>query len=256
MRKTGGKLIMYEQIIESLRKYLNEKEIEAFKNCYITSTKEYSNKIYLNKINTLEYIENVILSLAKYQVGIQSLLSCLLLKTDNINYNYITREYGTEVSTMLEALVKIDDVKEKTNYEIDNENYRTIFVALAKDYRVLIIRLIMQQELMKTLNLFDEEFQRKIARETLDVYSPIAHRLGMSKLKSYLENTSIYYLEREKYLYIQNMLKQKSEERQIKVDSMIEKIKKLLVDHNIPYYSIKGRPKEIYSIYNKMIKRI
>lgn len=246
---------MNEQIIEKLKEYLSEEEISVFKNCYDTCTKEYSNKLYLDKINMLEYINNVIISLAKYQVALQSLLVCLLLKTDNINYSYVTREYGNEVATMLEALVKIDDVKEKTNYEIDNQNYRTIFVALAKDYRVLIIRLIMQQELMKYLNLFDNDFQRKIATETLDVYSPIAHRLGMSKIKSYLENTSIYYLEREKYLYIQNMLKQRSEERQIKVDSMIEKIKKLLVEHNIPYYSIKGRPKEIYSIYNKMKKK-
>jgi len=246
---------MYEQIIENLKKYLNEEEIKVFEECYKTSTKEYENKLFLDKINTLEYINNVILSLSKYEVVLQSLLACLLLKTDNINYSYVSRTYGSDTSTMLEALVKIDNVKEKTNYEIDNENYRTIFVALAKDYRVLIVRLIMQQELMKYLNMFEEEFQRKIARETLDVYSPIAHRLGMAKLKSYLENTSIYYLEREKYLYIQTMLKQRSEERQIKVDSMIEKIKNLLKEHNIPYHSIKGRPKEIYSIYNKMNKK-
>ena len=77
----------------------------------------------------------------------------------------------------------------------------------------------------------------------------------MHKVKTFLENTSIYYLEREQYLYIQDMLKQRSEERQNKVDGMIEKIKKLLDEHNIPYYSIKGRPKEIYSIYNKMKKK-
>jgi len=246
---------MYEQIIEKLKLYLNEDEIKTFESCYKISTREYAKKMFLEKINMLEYINNVIYSLAKYQVAIQSLLACLLLKTDNINYSYITREYGNDVSIMLEALVRIDNVKEKTNYEIDNENYRKIFVALAKDYHVLIIRLVMQQELMKLLNNFDNDFQMKIARETLDVYSPIAHRLGMAKLKTFLENTSIYYLEREKYLYIQNMLKQRSEERQIKIDSMIEKIKNLLGEHNIPYYSIKGRPKEIYSIYNKMNKK-
>lgn len=246
---------MYSKILENLKTYLKDDEIKIFENCYKESTKEYVNKLFLDKINTLEYIENVLFFLSKYQVSLQSLLACLLLKTDNINFNYINREYGSDTSTMLEALVKIDNVKEKTNYEIDNENYRTIFVALAKDYRVLIIRLILQQELMKYLNLFDEDFQRKISKETLDVYSPIAHRLGMSKIKSYLENTSIYYLEKEKYIYIQNMLKQRSEERQVKVDSMIEKIKKLMLEHNIPYYSIKGRPKEIYSIYNKMKKK-
>ncbi len=246
---------MYEQIIENLHKYLDENEIQIFEKCYKEATKEYKNKVFLEKINTLEYINNVLFSLTKYEVELSSLLACVLSKTDNINYSYITREYGEDTSTMLESLVKIDNVKEKTNYEIDNENYRKIFVALAKDYRVLIIRMIMQAELLKCLDLFDQDLKEKVAKETLDVFSPIAHRLGMSKLKSFLENKSIYYLEKEKYLYIENMLKQKSEERQDKVDSMILKIKKLLDSQNIPYYSIKGRPKEIYSIYNKMKKK-
>lgn len=246
---------MYEKIIEQLKLYLNENEIDIFNKCYNTYMKEYSNKKFLDKINLAEYINNVIYALAKYEVSVQSLLVCLLLKKDSINYASIKKEYGNDVATMLESLTKIDNVKEKTNYEIDNENYRKIFVALAKDYRVLIIRLMMQQELMKFLNLFDEDFQKKVAKETLDVYSPIAHRLGIYKVKAFLENTSIYYLEKEKYLYIQNMLKQRSEERQEKVDGMIGKIKNLLIDHNIPYYSIKGRPKEIYSIYNKMVKK-
>ena len=246
---------MYDQIIKKLEMYLNDEEITLFSRCYNSFVKEYSNKMFLEKINTLEYINNVLLELTNYQVAIESLLACVLLKTDNINYKFVEKEYGIDTSVMLEALVKIDNVKEKTNYEIDNENYRKIFVALAKDYNVLIIRLIMQQELMKFLNLFEEDFQTKIATETLDVFSPIAHRLGMYKIKTFLENTSIYYLEREKYLYIQNMLRQRSEERQNKVDGMIEKIKKLLSDHNIPYYSIKGRPKEIYSIFKKMHKK-
>ena len=246
---------MQEKIIESLKTYLDENELKQFNDCYEKVSKIYNNKLYLDKINTLEYMSNVVYTLSQYEVALSSLIACLLLKIDNINYDEISKEYGNDVRVMLEALVKIDNVKEKTNYEIDNMNYRKIFVALAKDYRVLVIRLVLQQELMKYLNLFDEEFQTKVAQETLDVYSPIAHRLGMSKIKSFLENTSIYYLKREQYLYIQNMLKQKSEERQIKVDSMISAIKKLLEEHNIPYYSIKGRPKEIYSIYNKMVKK-
>ena len=246
---------MFEQIKEKISQYLTKEEVELFEKCYKEASKEYANKMFLGKINTLEYISNVLLSLTKYHVAIESLLSCLLLKTDNINYNYISNEYGEDTRIMLEALVKIDNVKEKTNYTIDNENYRKIFVALAKDYNVLIIRLLMQQELMKYLDLFEEEFQINVAKETLDVYSPIAHRLGMHKIKTFLENTSIYYLEREKYLYIQDMLKQRSEARQNKVDNMIEKIKKLLHEHNIPYYSIKGRPKEIYSIYKKMVNK-
>jgi len=246
---------MHDKIIDNLNKFLNDNEIKVFNSCYEKVSKIYENKMYLDKINVLEYINNVLLTLSQYEVALPSLLACLLLKVENISYEEVKKEYGEDVGAMLEALVKIDNVKEKTNYEIDNMNYRKIFVALAKDYRVLIIRLVMQQELLKYLDLFDSDFQMKVSEETLDVYSPIAHRLGMSKIKSFLENTSLYYLKREQYLYIQNMLKQKSEERQIKVDAMILKIKDLLHQYHIPFYSVKGRPKEIYSIYNKITKR-
>lgn len=246
---------MYNQIITKIKEYLNDDDIKTFEKCYNETIKDYENSLFLDKINTLEYINNVLLSLAQYEVNLSSLLACILLKKKDIDYEGISKEYGNDVSAMVESLSKIDNVKEKTNFEIDNENYRKIFIALAKDYRVIVIRLVMQQELMKYLNLFDEDFAKKLAQETLDVYSPIAHRLGIYKIKAFLENTSIYYLQKEQYLYIQNMLKQRSDERQIKVDSMIGKIKNLLEEHHIPYYSIKGRPKEIFSIYNKMVKK-
>ena len=101
---------MYEQIIEKISKYLKEDEVKLFEKCYKSATKEYANKVFLEKINTLEYINNVVLYLTKYNVAIESLLACLLLKTDNINYSYVTNEYGEDTSTMLEALVRIDNV--------------------------------------------------------------------------------------------------------------------------------------------------
>ena len=110
---------MYEQIIEKVSSYLSKEEVEMFEKCYKSSTKEYASKKFFEKINAVEYIDNVIFQLTKYQVAIESLLACLLLKTDNINYGNVIREYGKETSAMLEALVKIDNVKEKI---VDKDN--------------------------------------------------------------------------------------------------------------------------------------
>ena len=114
---------------------------------------------------------------------------------------------------------------------------------------------MMQYVLLDKASFFDDEYLNCLAKETLDVYSPLAHRLGMFKLKSELENKSLYILEKEKYIYIQNSLKQREEERLKAVEEMKNQLTNLLNENNIEFYSIKGRPKQIYSIYNKMEKK-
>lgn len=236
-----------------ISKYIKDKEQlllidEAIK----IAEKEYKNIKLLEKIDLFSYVIDVAFLLSLYQSEPASIITALLYKTSESLDNTTLETFGEEVLNMIKALRKIDNVKKLTNYEIDNENFRKIFVALANDYKVIIIRLAMQEELLKNLDLFNKEYQKYVARETLDVYSPLAHRLGMFKLKSNLENMSLYYLDREKYDFIKESLKQKEEERMQAIAAMEKQIKEMLDENKIQYYSIKGRPKQIYSIYNKM----
>ena len=99
-------------------------------------------------------------------------------------------------------------------FEIDNDNYRKIFLALAKDYRVIVIKLAMQEQLILSIVDNNSIFAKNVAQETLDVFAPIAHRLGISSIKTNLENRSLYILNNDDYVLIENMLKQTREERQ------------------------------------------
>ena len=244
-----------ERIVELIKKYLTDKEVELFSNLYENQFKEYASLNIYDGYKYTDYLNNVLYRLAELHVSSTSLYTTLLIRAKNLNYEDISLKYGEDTETMLKALVKIDDVKAKTNNEIDNDNYRKIFLALAKDYRVIVIKLAMQEQLLLSLTDIESPFSKAIAQETLDVFAPIAHRLGISSIKNNLENKSLYILNNEDYVYIENMLKQTREERQKCIDSMSNELKEILHSHNIPYFSIKGRPKSIFSIFNKLVKK-
>ena len=133
-------------------------------------------------------------------------------------------------------------------------NHRKIFIAMAKDVRVILIKLADRLHNMRTLQYMSEAKQKKIASETLEVYAPIAHRLGISEIKNELEDLSFKYLNREKYFEIAKLVEKRESERDAQVQHMIREISDMLDEHHIPY-RIFGRSKHLYSIYKKMITK-
>lgn len=242
-------------IVDVISKYLSKGELDLFIRTYEEKCKEYEGLEIYKGYKLIDYLNDVLLRLAEFRVSASSLYVALLVKSQNLDFDEIERVYGQDTRTMLEALVKIDGVKKKTNNDIDNDNYRKIFLALAKDYRVIVLKLVMQEKLLLFVNDIEDAEVKAIAQESLDVFAPIAHRLGISSVKTNLENKSLYILKNEDYIYIENMLKQRNEERLKCIETMTEELKSILHEHNIPYYSIKGRPKSIYSIYNKITKK-
>lgn len=242
-------------VLEAVGKYLSSDELALFTKTYNEKYKEYEKMEIYPGYKLTTYLDNVLLRLSEFKVSATSLYVALLVKSKNNDLTEVEETYGNHTKSMLEALAKIDGVKEKTNNDIDNDNYRKIFLALAKDYRVIVLKLIMQEQLLLSLTNIYDEFAIKVAQETLDVFAPIAHRLGISSVKTNLENKSLFILKNEDYVYIENMLKQRNEERLKCIETMTDSLKNILHEHNIPYYSIKGRPKSIYSIYNKLTNK-
>ena len=163
----------------------------------------------------------------------------------------VRENFGEEVLSLVAGVTKLDKIVFKSQEEEEAENFRKIFIAMAKDIRVIIIKLADRLHNMRSLNFLSKERQQRMARETLDIYTPIAGRLGISQVKCELEDLCLKYLDPEAFEYLVENIHQKLEERNRFVDYVVEEIKKILVECNI-HGEVFGRPKHFYSIYKKM----
>ena len=163
----------------------------------------------------------------------------------------LRREFGNEIYNLVDGVTKLDQIKFQSHEEEDAENFRKIFVAMAKDVRVIIIKLADRLHNMRSLNFLSNERQQRIAKETLEIFTPLAGRLGISQVKCELEDLCLKYLDPEAYEYLVTNIHQKLEERRKFVDTVVAQLKKMLEDNNIKG-EVVGRPKHFYSIYRKM----
>ena len=165
----------------------------------------------------------------------------------------IAELFGDEIANLVDGVTKINRLHFSSSSEQMVANQRKILVGLSEDVRVIIIKLADRLHNMRTLYVMTEERQKKKARETLEILTPVAHRLGINKLKSELEDLSLRYLKPDAYFDIVERLNTKKTEMDEDVGKMLNEVSTLLNEHNINH-EIKGRSKSIYSIYNKMSK--
>ena len=163
----------------------------------------------------------------------------------------IRREFGDEVLQLVGGVTKLEKIVFKSQAEEEAENFRKIFVAMAKDIRVIIIKLADRLHNMRSLSFLSKERQLKMAKETLDIYTPLAGRLGISQIKCELEDLCLKYLDPEAYEYLVVNITEKLSARREFVAQIIEEIKRLMAEDNIQG-EVFGRPKHFYSIYKKM----
>ena len=163
----------------------------------------------------------------------------------------IKREFGDVVLNLVNGVTKLEKIVFKSKEEENAENFRKIFVAMAKDVRVIIIKLADRLHNMRSLNFLSHERQQRMAKETLDIYTPLAGRLGISQIKCELEDLCLKYLDPEAYEYLLYNINQKLSERQEFVNNIVGEIKDLMKSEGV-FGEVFGRPKHFYSIYKKM----
>ena len=212
-----------------------------------------SGEPYIIHLNNVAYI------LATMRVGPQTIAAGFLhdvIEDCGVSRDELAKDFGEEVADIVEAVTKIGtlEYKGKDDPEYQAANHRKIFIAMAKDVRVIIVKLIDRLHNMRTLQYQSEASQKRIAAETLDVYAPIAHRLGISAVKNELEDLSFFYLNRDEYYHIAHLVEAKKAERDASVNRMIADISEILTKNNIRF-RIFGRSKHLYSIYRKMVTK-
>ncbi|MBE7077605.1 MAG: bifunctional (p)ppGpp synthetase/guanosine-3',5'-bis(diphosphate) 3'-pyrophosphohydrolase [Clostridiales bacterium] len=163
----------------------------------------------------------------------------------------ISREFGDEVLNLVSGVTKLEKIVFKSQEDAEAENFRKIFVAMAKDMRVIIIKLADRLHNMRSLNFLSKERQQRMARETLDIYAPLAGRLGISQIKCELEDLCLKYLDPESYDYLVYNIREKLSARKEFVNNIVEELKELMQGDGIDG-EVFGRPKHFYSIYKKM----
>ncbi len=184
-------------------------------------------------------------------VGISAALLHDVIEDTPFTFDDLKSFFGMGVAELVDGVTKLRKLQYNTREEQQVENLRKMFLAMAKDIRVVIIKLIDRLHNMRTLRYMRPDKQLAISKETLDVYAPLAHRLGMSKIKSELEDLSLKYLDPIAYEEIRESIKQKKDERENFVSNIIESMRDKLGDIGIKA-EVTGRAKHFYSIFRKM----
>ncbi|MBD7911507.1 MULTISPECIES: bifunctional (p)ppGpp synthetase/guanosine-3',5'-bis(diphosphate) 3'-pyrophosphohydrolase [Clostridium] len=177
-----------------------------------------------------------------------------VLEDTPCSFKEMSEIFNEEIATLVDGVTKLGKFEYKTKEEQQADNVRKMLLAMAKDIRVIIIKLADRLHNLRTLKFVPKEKQKLKAKETLDIYAPLAHRLGMSKIKWELEDLAFRYLHEEEYYTLVHDIAEKRVERESYISGIIDEIKKSLEDSGIDC-DIDGRPKHFYSIYRKMVNK-
>ncbi len=247
-----------EELFNEINSYIHSDESIAFiEKAYNYAYEKHADQKRSSGEPYFVHVLNVAYELAKLKADPNTIAAGLLhdvLEDCDVGKDEFIEEFGESVYEIVEAVTKIGNLKFKDEKEYQAANHRKILIAMAKDVRVILVKLVDRLHNMRTLNYLPEEKRQRIAKETLDVYAPIAHRLGIAEIKNELEDLAFYYLDNEKYHEIAKLVENKKADRDSQIKLMIDDISVVLKTHDIPF-RIFGRSKHLYSINKKMVTK-
>lgn len=246
---------MLENIINLIESYNPNADVSVVAKAYNYAEMAHSNA--QKRFSGERYFihpYNVALILADLHVDVQTIAAGLLhdvVEDTGITYDDIKREFGEEIANMVDGVTKLSKVKYRNKEERQAESLRKMIIAMSKDIRVVIIKLADRLHNIRTLQYMPDEKQYQKAIETIEIYAPIANRLGIASIKWELEDLSLKYIDPEGYEDLVQKVQQKSEQRRDYISHIIQVMSEKLNEADI-HADIKGRPKSLYSIYKKM----
>ena len=249
--------ISIEDLINKVKEYDdNPDDLSLIRKAYEYAYRKHFSQKRITGDDYITHPLNVAWILTDVSADGEAIAAALIhdtIEDSDSTYDEIKNLFGENIAKIVDGVTKINRLKFNSDSEQMAANQRKILVGLSSDVRVLIVKLADRLHNMRTLYVLSETKQKRKAKETLEILTPVAHRLGMYKLKSELEDLSLRYLNPDAYYEIVEKLNLKKTERDEAVGKMASEVSNLLTEHNI-IHEIKGRSKSIYSIYNKMTK--
>lgn len=249
--------VTIDLLIDTVKSYINdEKELEMINKSYEYTSQKYFGVKRLTGDDFIIHPLSVAYILTDLKADYATISASILhevMKDGSVTKDELSKLFNDEIADLVDGINKINKLSFVGDAENEKNNNRKILVGLSEDVRVIFIKLADRLHNMRTLWVHPENVQKEKAKETLDILTPIAHRLGVSKIKSELEDLSLRYYKPDYYFSIVEMVNKTKTEREMLVNQMIENISKILNDNHIKH-EIKGRAKSIYSIYKKLDK--
>lgn len=245
------------ELANRIKKYNEYFNVKFFLESFDFAYKAHQGQKRLSGEDFIWHPVNVASILADYEADEITIIAAILhdvVEDCDVKIEKIEKVFGTEIAKIVDGVTKLGKIHFSSLEEHTIENLRKMFLAMANDIRVIIIKLADRLHNMRTLKYLPEEKQKRIANETLEVYAPLSHRLGMSNIKWEIEDYCFRFMYSEDYQKLKNKIAEKREEREKFIFTFVSEVNKLLKQSGINS-NISGRPKHFWSIYNKMRKQ-
>jgi GTP pyrophosphokinase len=253
-----GSQLRLNDIIEQVTAYHPDADVDLIKKAYVYSAKVHAGQV--RKTGEPYLIHPLAVAHILAQLKLDEASVCTGLLHDTVEDTLATLDeidelFGGDIAHLVDGVTKLSQITFQTSEEKLAENFRKMLVAMAKDIRVLLVKLADRLHNMRTLDAMKPHKQELIARETMDIYAPLANRLGIQWLKIELEDLSFRYLKRREYAELADKLGKTKKERQRFIDETCAEITDALGQHGMKDFEVYGRPKHLWSVHKKMVAK-
>ncbi len=250
-------MLRINEIIDAVQEYYPEVDVSPIMKAYVFSANVHAGQVRRSGEPYLSHPLSVASLMAEMHLDVASICAALLhdaVEDSNTTLEDVAKLLGPEVAELVDGVTKISLIASGSKKASQAESFRKMILAMAKDIRVLLLKLADRLHNMRTLGFMPEDKQKSIAQETLDIYAPMAHRLGIRRWQTELEDLALYYLKPEAYRRIKEGVASSQADREEFITNVKGILAKAMAEHGIEC-QISGRPKHLYSIYAKTLRR-